>query len=89
MEFSSNGTEYEYEIDAKTGDVVSFDYDGKAPKVVESDKKEVPGSEPVKSESEITEDEALAIALAEVPGATKNDATIKKDYDDKRAQNLF
>ena len=85
VDFRHDGTEYEYEIDAKTGDVVSFDYDGKAPKVVEPDQKEVPSSQALQGEAEITEEEALAIALSEVPGATKNDALIKKDYDDKRA----
>ena len=68
--------EYDYEIDAYTGEIVSFDYD--------AEHYTPPSSG---SGSAITAEDAEALALAQVPGASSSD--IKKfetDYDDGRLE---
>ncbi len=59
--YTSSSQEYDYEIDAATGEIVSFDYDAEA---------SVPTTS---SGSTITADDAKELALAQVPGATADD----------------
>lgn len=69
--YTSDYKEYDYEIDAKTGAVLSFDYDA--------------GSitPPASSGGTITREKAQEIALAKVPGATaQNVKKLKTDRDD-------
>ena len=73
--YSSDYTEYDYEIDAATGAILSYDSDaeGYAP--------------PTANTTAITADQARQIALAEVPGATVNDIyEFELDRDDGRLE---
>ena len=73
--YSSDYTEYDYEIDAATGDILSYDSDaeGYAP--------------PTANTTAINADQARQIALAEVPGATVNDIyEFELDRDDGRLE---
>ena len=73
--YSSDYTEYDYEIDAATGDILSYDSDaeGYAP--------------PTANTTAITADQARQIALAEVPGATVDDIyEFELDRDDGRLE---
>ena len=74
--YTSDYKEYDYEIDASTGEVVSYDYDAEfyAP----------PASGGTAS---ITADQAKALALEQVPGATTADIyEFEVDYDDGRLE---
>ncbi len=90
VEFYVDGTEYDYEIDAKTGKIISFDSDadGYAPNQSKNDNssKETQSSQTDNNAQQplaaIDEAQALSVALKEVPGATESDARIYKDYDD-------
>lgn len=72
--YSSDYKEYDYEIDAETGEIISYDqdaeyYEGKT------------------SDTKITADEAKNIALAQVSGATLDDIyEFETDYDDGRLE---
>ena len=71
--FDSDYTEYDYEIDASTGAVLEYDYDAEyiAPNTSGS--------------QSLTADQAKALALAQVPGATTaNIYEFEVDYDDGR-----
>lgn len=74
--YTSDYKEYDYEIDANTGEILSYDYDaeGYAP--------------PTASGSQvISADRAKEIALAEVPGATTKDIyEFDVDRDDGRLE---
>ena len=71
LEFYANGYEYEYEIDAKTGEVLSFEV--------------VSGTSPSAAGSVLSKDRAQEIALAKVPGATADHIKkLKLDWDDGR-----
>ena len=80
VEFYSGSTEYDYEIDAYTGKVLSFDYDAEH-------YRPGTGNGNQNSGSYIGEAEAKRIALAQVPGATENNVRrVKLDWDDGRAE---
>ena len=73
--YDSSYTEYDYEIDAATGSVLKYDYDAEyvAPNTSGS--------------QSITADQAKALALAQVPGATTaNIYEFEVDYDDGRVE---
>ena len=72
---AATGTEYDYEIDAATGEVRSFDYD--AENYTAGQQNTASGTNETKSEAEIR-----SIALAKVPGATENDIRMNLDRDD-------
>lgn len=75
VEFYTSGKEYDYEIDANTGAVISYDYDAE-----NYDAKQDSGN--YLSEAKIKE-----IALAQVPGAKTSDVVkVKLDKDDGRTQ---
>ena len=73
MEFyvADTNTEYDYEIGAADGAIRSMDYD--------AENYTPPQSDAIKSEQEIRD-----IALAEVPGATEKDITLRLEEDDGR-----
>ena len=72
--YTKDRTEYDYEIDANTGDIISYDSDAESVKPSSSDETQL-----------ITEEKAKEIALAKVPGATMQDIRqFKKDRDDGR-----
>ena len=79
VEFYADGTEYDYEIAAADGAILSKDYDaeGYAPSA----------AQPAGSSADITEDRATEIALADA-GLTEADTQYlrtKADYDDGRS----
>ena len=69
VEFYSGAKEYDYEIDAKTGEIVSFDYDAE-------------GYAPSQSGNVITQEAAVKLAQDRVPNATL--VKIEYDFDDGR-----
>ena len=74
--FTADGKEYDYEIDAATGEVLSYDYDA-----------ERQTSASASGTASITEAEAKALVLAQVPGAAEeNFLEFKTDYDDGRLE---
>lgn len=73
--FTADGKEYDYEIDAATGEVLSYDYDAERQAAAAS------------GTASITEAEAKALVLAQVPGAAEeNFLEFKTDYDDGRLE---
>lgn len=79
VEFWKDNTEYDYEILASTGEILSFDQDEKNSKHVHHDTHH---SETGQSSTEISLDEAKQLALDRVPGATEQNLKIELDYDD-------
>lgn len=74
IEFYTTNKEYDYEINAATGKILSYDYDAES---------YVP---PVTNNNEITAAKAKEIALKQVSGATTaNIRSCKLDWDDGRA----
>ena len=86
IEFTSNGTEYDYDIDAVSGKVLWRETETKAqPKPAQSEPKPQPSEnkpQPVQSGS-VSRDEALAIAYADA-GVTPERAECELDRDDGR-----
>ena len=75
--YTADYTEYDYEIDANTGDLLSYD----------SDAEGYQGQSQSGSTTAITADRAKEIALAEVPGATASDIyEFETDRDDGRLE---
>ena len=72
---AATNTEYDYEIDAATGAIRSYDYDAEG----------YNGTQTQSGETK-TEAEVKQIALAKVPGATENDIRLSLDRDDGRLQ---
>ena len=73
--FTADGKEYDYEIDAATGEVLSYDYDAERQAAAAS------------GTASITEAEAKALVLDQVPGAAEeNFLEFKTDYDDGRLE---
>lgn len=80
--YGSDGTEYEYEIDANTGDVVKYDTEAPKRQVYEQ-----PTTAAAGSGSMLSADAAKKLALDQVPGATVNDiAEFETDRDDGRVE---
>ena len=69
---ASTHSEYDYEIDAATGEIRSFDYDAETYNAGQDT-----GDTDAKSEDEIRQ-----IALDKVPGATDKDIRLQLDRDD-------
>ena len=75
--YTSDYTEYDYEIDAATGEILSYDFDAEY----------YGGGSTASSGTAITEAEAKAIALDKVPGATESDIwEFSTDRDDGRLE---
>lgn len=73
--YGKDYTEYDYEIDASTGAVVSFDYDAESYQA------------PASAGSYIGEAKAKSIAVSQVSGATANHVVkVEFDFDDGRAE---
>lgn len=80
IEFYKGNKEYDYEIDASSGTILSYDYD------VEDYEGNGSSTQNPGANGKITEAKAKEIALAKVPGATTaNIYKFKLDYDDGRA----
>ena len=75
--YTSDYKEYDYEIDAATGEILSYDYDAEG---YNYQPNATPGTA-------ITAEQARAIALAEVPGAAESDIyEFETDRDDGRLE---
>lgn len=75
---STGYTEYDYEIDAATGKIASYDYDAES---------YAPPAQSTNSGVKVTEAAAKKTALSRVPGATEKDIyEWKLDYDDGRTE---
>ena len=75
--YTDDYQEYDYEIDARTGEILSFDYDAEGYNRPEQNL----------SGSYIGQDKAASIALSYVSGATQaNVRSVKLDWDDGRAE---
>lgn len=75
IEFYSGNTEYDYDIDASTGDILSYDHDAEnyaAFISIQSDD----------NNTYIGEEKAKSTALAKVSGATESDIRLYLDYED-------
>ena len=76
--YTSDYKEYDYEIDASTGEVVSYDFDAED---------HAPPATGHGQSGTITADQAKEKALSQVPGATVSDIReFETDYDDGRLQ---
>ena len=72
IEFYKDNVEYDYEIDAATGKILSRDYDAE-------------GYAPAQTGNAMSMDKAKQLVLNQVPGATVNNIVqFKLDYDDGR-----
>lgn len=78
IEFYSGNIEYDYDIDASTGDILSYDYD--VGNYSASNSTHSGGTN-----AYIGEEKAKSIALAKVSGATESDIRLNLDYEDGRA----
>lgn len=79
--YGSDRTEYEYEVDAETGEVIQ--YSSETPKTQGNVSQSAGGS--AGSNSILSEEAAKQLALAQVPGATAADITeFETDRDDGR-----
>ncbi|MBP5596001.1 MAG: PepSY domain-containing protein [Pseudobutyrivibrio sp.] len=87
IKFYYGTTEYDYEINATTGEIISFDQENESIHAADNPKESLDDvnttGAPVVNGS-ITEDQALQIALADAGYTTKDVtySTVKKDYDD-------
>lgn len=77
IKFYVGNMEYEYDIDAVTGTIRSFDTE------LSEEHHQNAGNTAAPAGS-ISEAEAKKIALEQVPGATENNLRLKTDYDDGR-----
>lgn len=73
VEFYVDNKEYDYEVDAVSGEILSMDYE------IERD-----FSDSSRSQAKITEEEAVKTALKKVPGAKEEDLRMKLERDDGR-----
>ena len=81
--YSKDKKEYDYEIDANTGEILSYDSDAESATPAQNGGEQSAAAEV----TEITEDKAKEIALAKVPGATaENIREFKKEFDDGREE---
>ncbi len=76
---AATNSEYDYEIHAQTGEIISFDYDAEnyTPNTNNTNNNNTSGNSTTKTEQEIKK-----IALAKVPNATEKDIQVKLDEDD-------
>ena len=86
VEFVVGNTEYDYEIDATTGNILDFDYDMESQYAPNANPGSGKGNGNANAAT-ISIDMAKQTALSRVPGATVNDITkMKTDYDDGRME---
>lgn len=79
VQFWKDNTEYDYEILASTGEIISYDLDVKNNKNGQGNTQNTQNGQ---SNTEITLEEAKQLALDRVPGATEQNMKIELDYDD-------
>ena len=90
--YTADYKEYDYEIDAATGEVVSYDYDVEhyappAASVQTPSATKAPAAQAPASSGTISAEDAKALALAQVPGASASDIReFETDRDDGRVE---
>lgn len=83
--YTKDFKEYDYEIDAQTGDIISFDAD--VENFTPSSQTNTPAQDSSSAQNSVTEEQAKQIALAKVPGAADADIReFKKDRDNGREE---
>ena len=94
---TSDFAEYDYEIDAVTGEIRSMDQDmehqfgqghnwGQGSEAGNGGQQGYGGGQEDSGESQISEDEAKSLVLERVPGASAGDIRMKLDFDDGRLE---
>lgn len=84
VRFDVDGTEYDYEILASDGQVVSSDIEQRRD-IRYNEERNTDGRQNGNStDVAVSSEKAIETALAKVPGATENDIRIELDYDDGR-----
>ncbi len=73
IEFTCDNLEYEYEIDADTGEIRSYQYEVQNERLLEP-----------AADGPLTQEDAQALALEQVPDATEEDLYIESESDDGR-----
>ncbi len=84
IEFYANGSEFDYEINAETGEIIKFSSEPES-----GSKKQDSQDNTAPTEFEnlgITMEQAIGIALEQVPGATRDNVRAKEDFDDGKLQ---
>ncbi len=86
VEFYADGMEYDYEIDADTGEIISFDQDMEYSLYNNGTTGTTSGTAGSSSTSQdiLSEEEVAAIALERVPGADASHLRLELDRDDGR-----
>ena len=87
VEFYAGNKEYDYEIDAAAGTIISFDYDMEGyfdPNTVQNNNAAGTAGNTPANAAAVSMDTARQTALAQVPGATADNIRIYTDYDDGR-----
>ena len=82
VEFVVGNKEYDYEIDATTGNILDFDYDMESHFTPSSPQSSTPST--TTNTAAVSIETAKQTALAKVPGATDSHIRIQTDYDDGR-----
>lgn len=84
VRFDVDGTEYDYEILASDGQVVSADIEQRRDIRYDEDTNTDDRKNGNSDDVAVSSEKAIETALAKVPGATENDIRIELDYDDGR-----
>lgn len=84
VRFDVDGTEYDYEILASDGQVVSADIEQRRDIRYDEDTNTDDRQNGNSDDVAVSSEKAIETALAKVPGATENDIRIELDYDDGR-----
>ena len=83
VEFTNENTEYEYEILASNGDILSTDYEeSHTPNQQNQNGQQTQNGQQSPDDVQLSIEDASALALERVPGATQQDLKIELDYDD-------
>lgn len=82
VRFDVDGTEYDYEILASDGQVVSADIEQRRDIRYDEDTNTDDRQNGNSDDVAVSSEKAIETALAKVPGATENDIRIELDYDD-------
>lgn len=84
VEFYAGNKEYDYEIDAVSGNILSFDYDMEGDFNPNGGQANNSTASADNTSAAVSIDTARQIALSQVPGATADNIRINTDYDDGR-----
>lgn len=90
--FTGGGTEYDYEIDASDGSIISAEMDESMQNTAQADQQAQTDQQAQADQQtqngqngnspQISQEEASRLALERVPGASEQDLKIELDYDD-------